>query len=84
MSTAVKTKSSRDVQSLFDRQVAYQRIVARTSAKERIQKLKSLHKAVLSNKEKIRKALHEDYRKYPSEVDLTEIYPVTGLSLIHI
>ncbi len=78
MSTAVKSKSSTDVKALFDRQVNHQHIVARTSAKERIKKLKKLHKAVLNNKEKIRKALHEDYRKHPSEVDLTEIYPVTG------
>ena len=78
MPTAVKTKSTTDVKALFDSQVNHQRIVARSSAKERIQKLKKLHKAVLNNKEKIRKALHEDYRKHPSEVDLTEIYPVTG------
>lgn len=78
MPTAVKTKSTTDVKALFDRQVNHQRIVARSSAKERIQKLKKLHKAVLNNKEKIRRALHDDYRKHPSEVDLTEIYPVTG------
>jgi len=78
MPTAVKSKSSINVKALFDSQVDHQRLVARTSAKERIQKLKKLHKAVLNNKEKIRKALHEDYRKHPSEVDLTEIYPVTG------
>ena len=78
MPIAVKTKSTTEIKSLFDQQVNHQRIVARSTAKERIQKLKKLHKAVLSNKEKIRKALHEDYRKHPSEVDLTEIYPVTG------
>jgi aldehyde dehydrogenase (NAD+) len=78
MPTAIKTKSTTDVKALFDSQVNHQRIVARSSAKERIQKLKKLHQAVLNNKEKIRKALHEDYRKHPSEVDLTEIYPVTG------
>jgi aldehyde dehydrogenase (NAD+) len=78
MPTATKTKSTTDVKALFDSQVNHQRIVARSSAKERIQKLKKLHQAVLNNKEKIRKALHEDYRKHPSEVDLTEIYPVTG------
>ena len=78
MPTAIKSKSKTDVKAIFDRQVNHQRIVARSSAKERIQKLKKLHKAVLNNKEKIRKALHEDYRKHPSEVDLTEIYPVTG------
>lgn len=78
MSTTTKTSTNSDIKQIFDLQVKHARSVARSTAKERIQKLKRLHKAVLANKEKIRQALHHDYRKHPSEVDLTEIYPVTG------
>ncbi|MCL4131090.1 UNVERIFIED_CONTAM: hypothetical protein GTU68_041248, partial [Idotea baltica] len=44
----------------------------------RIKKLKALHKSLLKNKQALREALYEDFKKHPSEVDLTEIYPVTG------
>ncbi len=33
---------------------------------------------MLGHREDIRQALYEDFRKHPSEVDLTEIYPVTS------
>lgn len=53
-------------------------ISGNTTASQRIAKLKKLHAAVLSYRPKIKEALFNDYRKHPSEVDLTEIYPVTG------
>ncbi len=79
METAVKiSHRTEQISQIFRAQQINQHVIARTSATERIKKLKKLHKAVLDNKEAIRKALYEDFKKHPSEVDLTEIYPVTG------
>ena len=51
--------------------------VSKTTYKERISKLKKLSKALLQHKREIQDALYKDFKKHPSEVDLTEIYPVT-------
>jgi aldehyde dehydrogenase (NAD+) len=67
-----------EVERIFQAQLANQERVGQTTAKERKQKLKRLHAAVLGHREAIRQALYEDFRKHPSEVDLTEIYPVTS------
>ena len=73
--SAVKTS---DIQALFKNQVSFQQEVANSTASQRIKKLKRLKKAILTSKQEIRDALFKDFRKHPSEVDLTEIYPVTG------
>jgi aldehyde dehydrogenase (NAD+) len=52
--------------------------VAKTTARERKEKLKRLERALLARKQDIRDALYADFRKHPSEVDLTEIFPVTS------
>lgn len=52
--------------------------IANTSYKERILKLKKLKKVLIEHKKQIQKALYEDFKKHPSEVDLTEVYPVTS------
>jgi aldehyde dehydrogenase (NAD+) len=67
-----------DVQSLFDRQRSNSRRISQSTARERIRKLKALQRNVLTHKQEIRDALYNDFKKNPSEVDLTEIYPVTG------
>ncbi len=67
-----------EVQKIFEAQRANQFKVGQTTAKERKAKLKKLRDAILKYKPEIRAALHKDFRKHPSEVDLTEIYPVTG------
>lgn len=69
---------AKEIQDVFNQQKAHQQHLADTTAKERIAKLKKLKKAVLSRKEEIREALYNDFKKHPSEVDLTEIYPVIG------
>ncbi len=76
-SAQVVTQSS-DIQTLFNNQVAYQQQVANSTASQRIKKLKELKKAVFNSKQELRDALYKDFRKHPSEVDLTEIYPITG------
>lgn len=66
-----------EIQRIFDLQKQHQFRTGSTKAHERIAKLKKLHKVVLKYREDIKDALYKDYRKHPSEVDLTEIYPVT-------
>ena len=73
-----ETISQSDLRKLFASQQSNQYKIAGTVAKERRKKLKALHQVILAHRQEIREALFQDYRKHPSEVDLTEIYPVTG------
>ncbi len=73
----IETKVN-DLERIFNLQKENQFNVGNTNAKERIAKLKKLHEAVLKYRPQIKEALYKDYRKHPSEVDLTEIYPVTS------
>lgn len=70
--------STGEIERIFNLQHAHQFTVAKTNARERKEKLKRLHKAVLARKQDLRDAMYADFRKHASEVDLTEIYPVTG------
>ena len=70
--------STGEIERIFNLQQAHQFTVAKTNARERKEKLKRLHKAVLARKQDLRDAMYADFRKHASEVDLTEIYPVTG------
>ena len=53
-------------------------IVNNSSARTRIKKLKKLKKIILKNRVKIKEALKKDFKKNPSEVDLTEIFPIVS------
>ncbi|MDX1942102.1 MAG: aldehyde dehydrogenase family protein, partial [Saprospiraceae bacterium] len=64
------------MQGIFSAQQQNQFRVARTSAKERIAKLHKLEKALLSHREAIRQALHQDFHKHPGETDMWEIYVI--------
>ena len=76
--TEITTERSIDIQSVFHSQVQHFQEVSQTTASQRIKKLKKLRKAIMDHKQEIRNALYKDFRKHPNEVDLTEIYPVTG------
>ena len=76
MTTTVSTE--KNVQRVFIEQQKNRYVVAQTSYSERKAKLNRLLDAVMNSKEAIREALYKDYQKNPSEVDLTEIYPVTN------
>lgn len=76
--TYAKDTSKDIIQNIFKLQKKHQYEVANTSPKQRIAKLKKFHKAVLKYRPDIKEALYKDFRKHPSEVDLTEIYPITG------
>lgn len=67
-----------EIERIFKLQSAHQYTVAKSTARERKEKLARLKAAVLARKDDIRAALYADFRKHPSEVDLTEILPVTS------
>jgi aldehyde dehydrogenase (NAD+) len=50
----------------------------KSTATERIEKLKKLNNWILAHQKDIRLALWEDFKKPQAEVDLSEIYPVTS------
>ena len=54
------------------------KIINNSSARTRIKKLKKLKEIILKNRVKIKEALKKDFKKNPSEVDLTEIFPVVS------
>ena len=74
----VIAEQTKEIQKIFKLQLENQYKIGNSSASERIAKLKRLHQAVLKYRPEIKEALYKDYRKHPSEVDLTEVYPVTS------
>ena len=52
--------------------------IKNTTSKERIIKLRKLKKNIFLYRDKIKKALFKDFKKSSSDVDLTEIFPVTS------
>ncbi|MCE2614222.1 aldehyde dehydrogenase family protein [Flavobacteriaceae bacterium D16] len=65
--------------SLFEAQQKNQLAVGNTSYKTRIKKLNALKKAVeVTFREQIRQALYDDFKKHPTETDLTEVYQIIG------
>lgn len=72
------SRQVKDIQRIFNLQKEHQYKIGNSTASQRIDKLKKLHKAVLKYRPEIKEALYKDYRKHPSEVDLSEIYPVTS------
>ncbi|MFK7774949.1 MAG: aldehyde dehydrogenase family protein [Saprospiraceae bacterium] len=69
---------AKEIQMIFKSQNENQFNIGNTSASQRVAKLNKLHQAVLKYRPEIKEALFKDYRKHPSEVDLSEIYPVTS------
>ena len=75
---ATTTTQKSGIQSIFDAQLQNYQAISQSTAAQRIKKLKKLRKSIMSHQNEIREALFKDFRKHPNEVDLTEIYPVTG------
>jgi|TARA_B110000503_G_C7172085_1_gene424819 aldehyde dehydrogenase (NAD+) len=68
-----------DMASIFHRQQNFKKGIAQSTTKQRKAKLrKLLHAVEVTYRNEIRQALLEDFGKSAAEVDLTEIYPVTG------
>ncbi len=76
--TLVQETDAINVSQIFEKQMKHQFEVGRSTAKDRIGKLNRLHRAVIEYKIEIQQALYDDFKKHPSETDLTEIYCVTG------
>jgi aldehyde dehydrogenase (NAD+) len=73
----IETESA-ELERLFKLQQENQYKVGNTTARERKAKLKKFHEVFLNHREQIKEALFKDFGKHPSEVDLSEIYPVTS------
>lgn len=78
MTATITDTSQETIRRIFDAQRANQQAVAQTTARERIAKLRRLHKILMRYRQEIRDALYQDFRKPPTEVDLTEIYIITS------
>ena len=66
--------TDRSIEAQFHRQRANQAAVKRTTAAERIAKLKRLREAILAREPAIREAMFKDFKKPATEVDLTETF----------
>jgi aldehyde dehydrogenase (NAD+) len=67
-----------DLDERFARLRAARPALRATTARERVAKLRRLQRALLERQEAFRAALMADFRKHPTEVDMTEILPVTS------
>ncbi len=72
----IETQENQSILKIFELQKTNQYKVGNTTANERRVKLDRLHKAIIQYRNDIKKALYDDFRKHPSEVDMTDIYPV--------
>ncbi len=75
-------ETSQRIDRTFDLQQKNRWILAKTTARERIAKLRKIMNWIYSNKDLIREALYADFRKPAAETDLQEIY-VTLIGLKH-
>jgi aldehyde dehydrogenase (NAD+) len=77
--TLIATRNIREeLQRIFQLQKKNQQTVADSTARDRIGKLNRLYDAVINYRSEIHKALFDDFRKHPGEVDIGEIYKVTS------
>jgi aldehyde dehydrogenase (NAD+) len=67
-----------DIQRIFDVQQANHMKVGNSTVAERRAKLKKFHEVMEKYRPQIKDAMYKDYGKHPSEVDLTEVYPITS------
>lgn len=64
-----------NVLEIYKKQRANRWRVSKTTADERILKLKKIRDSLMARKEELQKAIYADFSKNPGEVDLTEVYP---------
>ncbi len=67
-----------EIDRIYRKQQNHRAAIAATTARERKEKLRRLHDALLTRRDEIRQALWADYRKPAAEVDLSEIFPVVA------
>lgn len=69
---------SKVIEHHFEALKANQYKVGNTTAAERRKKLKKLQNAINKYRPQIKEAMYNDFKKHPSEVDLTDVYPITS------
>lgn len=74
--TAIPTENS--YHQLFNQQKAHAKLVAKSTAKERIEKIKAIRDWTFENEDRVFKALYADFKRGENETKISEILPVTG------
>ena len=64
------------IESLVQQQRKHKPAMLRLSAKDRIERVKRIKKAMFDYRERIHEAMYKDFKKPSIEVDMTEIYVV--------
>lgn len=72
----MSTPATTEIQKVYDAQRANRWRIAQTTAEERLVKLKKFRKAIFDNLSDLQKAVYDDFKKNPAEVDLTETHLV--------
>ncbi len=75
MAVVIRQIMNKKLETLHKQLVTNQKKVNNSTRNERIKKLKRLKKNILDFRDEIRLALKKDFKKNPTEVDLTEIFP---------
>lgn len=70
--------STNIIDKTFEALKANQFKVGNTTVTQRKKKLTKLLQAVVKYRPQIKEAMYNDFKKHPSEVDMTEIYPITS------
>ncbi len=67
-----------EILRIFDAQKKNFQNVKDTTVAQRLKKIKKLRQVVMAKREKIQKALWDDFQKPALQVDITEIYPIVA------
>ncbi|WP_163783550.1 aldehyde dehydrogenase family protein [Myxococcus vastator] len=73
--TTQPTADTERIRAVFEAQRAHRWTMSRTTAAERIARLKRLREAIIARRAELADAIHADFRKPAVEVDLTELHP---------
>ena len=76
--TVAPETSTNEIESKFEALKNNQFLIGNSSTTQRRKKLTKLHKAIMKYRPQIKEAMYKDFKKHPSEVDLTEVYPITS------
>ncbi|NOS91307.1 MAG: aldehyde dehydrogenase family protein [Cyclobacteriaceae bacterium] len=75
---SVSTNQASSISSVFEAQKVKSLAMRLESLKERKERLKELGEFILSKRDRIQAAVHQDLKKSFIEVDLSEIYPIVN------
>jgi aldehyde dehydrogenase (NAD+) len=78
VTVALLSRTPTEIDRIYQAQQQNRERVRATTARERIEKIRTLKDAIMARRGEIHTALWNDYRKPAPEVDLTEIYAVVG------